>query len=201
MEEEYKPRGRGRPKKAPTKLCVRCNRVLPLTEFYVNRNWVEQRYRDAWCKDCVSRYCVDKDSLRLYCYENNRKWTDGLYDIAKRKSKYSLATNTDYINPKTSQKKKKEIAELAAVKQFFSLMNMTGFYGFVDNVNGEATEPPGAQTNDGIPEDKSFVPKVSPVKYNRKWRGHYTDEQIEMLEDIYAQYEEGFVLDNVSIRD
>ena len=73
--------GRGRPKKlqagqASTKLCIRCDRVLPLNKFNSNRLWTEQLYRDCWCRECAKRLCKTEDDLRVYCFENNRKWED-----------------------------------------------------------------------------------------------------------------------------
>lgn len=46
--------------KVASKLCIKCNRVLPLGKFYPNKSWQSQRYHDAWCKDCANRYCIDK---------------------------------------------------------------------------------------------------------------------------------------------
>lgn len=176
-----------------SKLCVRCNRVLPLADFYPNKEWRSQSYRDAWCRDCASRYCFDRESLKNYCYENNRRWEDSFYDSALKKAQYTLANNAEFINPKTSRKKKEEIEGRAAARQFFSLMNMSNFYGYVENIgsNHFPTEQNGDQSSTATEK----------LEYNRKWRGHFTQEQIDALEEIYAQYEEDFVLDNVNIRD
>ena len=72
----------------PSKLCVKCNRVLPLGDFYQNKDWVAQRYHDAWCKECAAQNCKDKESLERYCYENNRKWKDNFWDSAAKKAQY-----------------------------------------------------------------------------------------------------------------
>lgn len=184
-------------KKTPvaSKLCIRCNRALPLGEFYPNKAWANQRYRDAWCKECVTQYCHDKETLQQYCYENNRQWKDSYWDSALKKAQYVLATDADYLNPKTSAKKKKDIENRTATKQFFSLMNLGPFYYYVENVGDD-----GHFVLD-VDEKKEEEDKQPKQKYNRKWGGFFSDEQIEALEDIYAQYEEDFVLDNVNIRD
>ena len=62
------------------KLCIKCNRSLPLSEFYPNKKWAAQSYHDAWCKECAQRYCTDQESLKQYCFENNRKWEDSYWD-------------------------------------------------------------------------------------------------------------------------
>ena len=114
-----------------------------------------------------------------------------------KKAQYSLAVNAEYIDPRTSSKKRDEQAGRAAARSFFSIMNMGGFYGYVENVSDSldvsALEPEAKQDVADEAADK--------LVYNRKWRGRFTAEQIEALEDIYAQYEEDFVLDNVNIRD
>ena len=176
-----------------SKLCVRCNRVLPLGDFYPNKGWVDQRYHDAWCKDCAVRYCKDKETLKQYCYENNRQWKDSFWDSALKKAQYVIATDAEYISPKTGPKKRKEIENKAAVRQFFSLMNLIAFYSYTDNIG-----------KDGVfNDDRPIEDKESPSErtYNRKWGGRFTKEEIESLEETYSQYEEDFVLDNVNIRD
>lgn len=181
-----------------SKLCIRCNRVLPLSEFYSNREWRSQSYRDVWCRDCASKYCFDRESIKQYCYENNRRWEDTFYDSALKKAQYIQANNAEFIDPKTSRKKKDEIEGRAAARQFFSMMNMSGFYGYVENI-GEDGVYPGDE--ESATRERPAVESPEKLEYNRKWRGHFTKEQIEALEDIYAQYEEDFVLDNVNIRD
>ena len=39
------------------------------------------------------------------------------------------------------------------------------------------------------------------VDYNKRWRGYFTPEQIEVLEDIYAKYENDFDLSDASLQD
>lgn len=193
---ERSTKSRGKAKAVPSKLCIRCNRVLPLAEFHPHKDWQSQAYRDVWCKECATKYCFDKDSLRDYCYENNRKWNDSFYDSAMKKAQYFQATNAEYIDPKVSAKKKEEIAGRSAARQFFSMMNMKGFYGFVENIGEDGVYVPQQEERD----DASSPPPAK-AEYNRKWRGHFTQEQIDALEEIYDQYEEDFVLDNVNIRD
>lgn len=66
------------------------------------------------------------------------------------------------------------------------------FYYFIPNVGDEAKD---------VPDEKLSAIDPNKRSYNRKWGGFFTNEEIEALEDIYSQYEEDFVLDNVNIRD
>ena len=109
-----------RAKKVPSKLCLKCNRVLPLGDFYPNKKWTAQAYRDTWCKECATKYCKTQDQIKQYCYENNRAWKDGYWDSSLKKAQHLLATNADYIDPKTSSAKRKQLEEQMAAKQFFT---------------------------------------------------------------------------------
>jgi len=186
-----------RQSKVASKLCIRCNRVLPLGQFYPNRDWRSQQYRDAWCKDCVQKYAVDKESMERYCYENNRTWKDGFWDSAVKKAMYVLASNPEYLDPKASQKKRDKILNETAARQFFSFMNMNQFYSYVENVGDDGSF---AEEKDESASEKDETEAAKP-HYSKTWGGYYTDEQIELLNEKYAQYEEDFVLDNVNIRD
>lgn len=174
--------------KISSKLCLRCNRVLPLNQFYPNKKWAEHIYHDSWCKDCAARQCTSKEKLRKYFFENNRMWKEELWDKAQIKAINILAANEEYMKPQTDSKRKADILEKTTVRQVFCLMNLVQYYSFQDNVMGEAVE------NEEQREEKE-------VKYNAVWRGYFTDEQIAALEELYSQYEEDFVLDNVNIRD
>lgn len=177
-------------RKVPSKLCLRCNRILPLTDFYTNKGWRDQTYRDAWCKECVGKYCKDKETLRTYCFENNRKWEDSFWDSSMKKAQYYVSTDPEYLKT-TSPTKKDSIAKGAACRCFFSMMNMKGIYQFVNNIDAPDTQ---TDVDTGMPTEKT-------LQYSKKWRGRFTAEQIAELEATYANYEEDFVLDNENLRD
>lgn len=180
-----------------SKLCVRCNRVLPLGEFYPNKSWKAQRYHDAWCKECVGQFCKDVETLKQYCYDNNRQWKDSFWDSALKKAQYVLAADAEYINPKTSNKKKKEIEGRTAARQFFGMMNLVPIYGYVENVGED-----GVFVSDfKLDEDEEQIERQIKRTYNPKWGGNFSKDEIKYLEDVYSQYEEDFVLDNVNTRD
>lgn len=177
------------------KLCIRCNRALSLNSFYPNKAWISQRYHDVWCKDCAIQFCKDKETLKQYCFANNRQWKDSYWESAAKKAAYVLNTDAEYLNPNTSPGRKEDLANRVTCRMFFSMMNLVQFYGYVENIgiDGEVTPP--------MEEDSETTDGEQKLRYNATWRGFYTDAQIQSLEDTYAQYEEDFVLDNVSTRD
>lgn len=188
-----------RVRKVSSKLCVKCNQVYPLADFYSHKEWVSQGYHDAWCKSCVESYCIDKETLEQYCIQNNRRWDDSFWGSAQKKAQYVVASSPDYLNPKASAKKREEILSKTACKQFFSMMGMPNFYGYVDYVgeDGVYVDNFEKRINGEIVEDEPQAKMI----YDKVWRGYYTEEQIEILNAEYARYEDDFVLDNVNIRD
>ena len=172
------------------KLCIKCNRSLPLSEFYPNKKWAAQSYHDAWCKECAQRYCTDQESLKQYCFENNRKWEDSYWDSSYKKAQYYLSNNPLYVNPKTPTEKKKAIVDEATCRQFFTLMNMKSFYTYLDNV----------KTND-VFEAQKIEERDTKMEYSKVWRGYFTKDQIAILDATYEEYERDFDLGNVSVRD
>lgn len=176
-----------------SKLCAHCHQLLPLSDFYPNKQWKQQLYRDSWCRECALEYCTDKEKLQQYCYENNRLYRDTCWDGAEKKAQVQLASNPKYCDKHTPVAEKREILNRTIVKNYFSLMNLSNSYVFVDNMgDGEAkrTDHPSRKNN-----------KSEKMEYDKVWRGYYTPTQVESLNEIYARYEEDFVLDNINIQD
>lgn len=194
-----KTRAKKRPSRPVSKLCVKCGEVLQLGDFYSNKDWVTHSYRDAWCKECAAKHCVDKESMRQYCIQNNRKWMEACWERAADKAQYVVVNDPDYINPKSKQEKRDKILEKATASQYISMMNLAPYYYYTENMNenGMYTGDDSMELGEDDPEE---ITKKTPV-YSKVWRGTYTPEQIELLEEEYAQLEEDFVLDNASIRD
>lgn len=117
----------------PRKLCLKCGHVLPLGSFYQNREWREQSCRDAWCKSCIQKFCVNRETLREYCWYNNREWSDMNYEQARKKAGYLLANDAGYISRRLSEGEKTAAEEKAACRAFFSLMNLEGVYRYACN--------------------------------------------------------------------
>lgn len=176
-------------------MCLRCDTKHPLDDFYPNKLWVSQQYRDTWCKECIKKYVHTKEDLKRYLYENNRKLTEAGWAAAQKKSKYALSTNRKYLDPDTPQEDKDKIQEEEEVKAYFQIMNCSYAYEYEENmrVAGEISD------RDEV--NHEFTPEEDKPYYDKVWHGWFSPTQVEVLEEIYAQYEQDFVLDNVSIRD
>lgn len=184
---------KGTKNKASGKRCVRCNKTLPLDEFFPNKLWASQLYRDAWCKNCAKEFVHTREDVGKYCFENNRKLTDKGWDAARKKAQYLLSNNKKWIDPATPKEEMDRIEQEATAQAFFYVMNLSSIYEYEENLRvvGNTRETVVHEYAD--PEDKP--------RYDTTWRGWFTPTEITMLEDIYAQYEQDFILDNVNIRD
>lgn len=173
------------------KLCVRCGRVLPLSQFYANRDWKEQIYHDAWCKECFQKLVKTKDDLIQYCYENNRMWEDEMWETSQRAAYKNIIGDKQYSLPTTSSAIRQEIETRHTIKMFAALMNHKSIYHYVNNIKNDPPQPSG---DDEEEEKEELV-------YSDEWQGYYTKADIERLDKKYARYEEDFVLDNINIQD
>lgn len=114
-------------RKIVSKLCVKCGKVLPLDRFYGHKEWASQCFRDAWCKDCAGKHCVNKESAREYMWYNNRAWSDTYWDMAMKKSLYALASDEEYLLTRDEDKKLR-LQERMAGRYFFSIINLGSVY-------------------------------------------------------------------------
>ena len=104
------------------KRCIHCNKVWDVTEFMPNRAWGAQQNCDLYCRQCTKAMVVDKTSFRKYMWENNRMYTEAIWDTAKTKAKRVLANNVEYNRKSTSETRRTEIAEQVTATQALSVM-------------------------------------------------------------------------------
>lgn len=79
--------------KVPSKMCTRCGSIKSIDQFYSNRAWASQGFRDAWCKECVQSIAKNKEGMREYCWYNNRLFVEKMFDDCQQQAIYLLATN------------------------------------------------------------------------------------------------------------
>lgn len=180
-------------KKIASKLCIRCNRIMPLEKFSANKLWASQQYRDAWCTECSKQYCVDEETVKRYCFENNRKFIPKAWEAAKKKAQYDLANNKVWLNPMTSPEDKQREESLATARAFLVLKNNAYAYEYEENLHVAG------ETSDAVAHE--FTDEKDKPYFDVVWQGLFTPAQVEWMNQQYAQYEEGFVLDNVNMQD
>lgn len=121
--------------KVASKLCTKCSNALPLTEFYKNPQWGGQSFHDAWCRNCVKGHCKDRETLREYCWYNNRLWRDDMYEKSIKQAEYTLSSNADYL--KATPEKKQKMLDEQACSHFLGKMNLATVYSYCDNISEE----------------------------------------------------------------
>ena len=111
-----------------TKICSKCQKTRLLTEYYSNRDWVDQLGKDIWCKACVNK-CSTKDELREYFWANNREWKEKLWTNSRKKAELAANKNTTY--QKAFEETKKNILDRLTCQNVIKSMQVN--YTFVDN--------------------------------------------------------------------
>jgi hypothetical protein len=129
-------RGRSKKQAIPSKMCTKCREVKELNQFYGHKAWGAQSFCDAWCKACVQSHCCDMETLREYCWYNNRLWRDAHWEKASQAAVYKLSTDPAYI--KAGKAKRQEMENLATCTQFYRLMNLQAYYSFSPNIHEES---------------------------------------------------------------
>lgn len=180
-------------KKIASKLCIRCNRILPLEKFSANRLWASQQYRDAWCTECTRAFCVDEETVKRYCFENNRAFKEKAWEAARKKASYDLNNNKVWLNPMTPPEKKLQEETLAQARAFLVIKNNNYAYEYVENIHVVDS------TRDEVVHE--FTDPQNKPYYDKVWQGWFTPEQVEWMNEKYAQYAEDFVLDNINMQD
>lgn len=126
---------KSRKQKIISKLCVKCGKVLPLNQFYANKDWAAQSYHDIWCKECAAKCCVSKDGAREYCWYNNRLWSDSHWEMALKKAMYALSNDDEYL--RAHEEKRQDMEDRMAGRYIFSIINLSSVYRYSPNIDSD----------------------------------------------------------------
>lgn len=184
-------------KKPPTtKLCFHCHQVRNLSEFYSNRDWIEQAGKDVWCKKCISQIRT-KDDMRKYFYENNREWDEKIWENAKKKAELQANKNTVY--QKSSEDRQIVILEGLTCQQVPSVMQIK--YKYVDNSKDINSNTYEEAKEDGKIIDLPASKDPNIKTYSKEFNGNFKPAELEYLEEYYRGLENDFELSDTSLRD
>lgn len=188
---ESKPK---RVTKAPeTKLCLKCGRVRPISDFYANRDWEDQLGKDIWCKECVNR-CTTKDEVREYFWENHRNWDERVWQKAEERAEKLASNNTTY--QRANDDRRKVLLERLTCQQVPSVMAL--YYKYVENgEDGKAITYADAKATGQIVEDVDPDVKT----YSQEFNGYFKRNELTFLEEYYKGLEADFDLSDTNLRD
>lgn len=190
MPDTIAAKGKRIQKTQQTKLCLKCGKVKPVTDYYANRDWDEQLGKDIWCKECVNR-CANKDQIREYFWENHREWDDRIWQKAEERAEKMASTNATYL--KANDDRRKTILERLTCQQVPVMMSL--YYNFVNT--DDPTTYAEAKANGQIKEE--IDPDIK--KYSHKFNGYFKPSELEYLEEYYQGLEEDFDLSDTNLRD
>jgi hypothetical protein len=156
------------------RLCQRCHQKRNIArDFYMHRKFVAGRGLDLWCKECVSEYVYNEESLRIYLAANYRVFQPQLWQTAVNTAVEQLQNDKEYQLSQPTQRQ--NMLDAAAVKIYLRRMNQKQYYKVADDAPTDWAD---------IEGDSNGTPVESMKKtYNRKWHGYYTDAEIEYLDE------------------
>lgn len=169
-------------------MCQRCRKIKPATEFFANKGWEEQGGRDIYCRECTKELIVSKDTAREYFWENNRLWSDAIWDLAKKRAEYDLFTNQEYLDANTSKKRKREIYEQAVANRIPAVMNQTAVYRYSDNSDEFGNRIPyNPESLAGTVDGTETMKQDDEMVWSDEWGGMYTRRELKYLDDYFAR--------------
>ena len=185
-------------KKPPaTKLCLHCNQVRNLSEFYSNRDWLAQAGKDIWCKKCVSQIQT-KDEMREYFFENHRKWDEKIWENARKKAQHVAAQNEKFM--RLSDDMRESFLEKMTCEQVPPVMQL--HYEYIDNsqdININTYKE--AKEAGHVVEEESKAKDANVKTYNAFFNGDFKPAELEYLQNYYDELDEQFDLTDIAMRD
>jgi hypothetical protein len=178
-----------------TRLCLKCNQVKRLTDFYTNRDWIDQAGRDTWCKSCVGK-CKTKDEMREYFWENHREFTEEIWKAAQKKAKLEASKNENF--QKLQEDRRQIVLDTLTCQHVPSVMQGAQSYRYVDN-----SQDVNITSYEEAKEAGHIVETVDPnVKtWSHEFNGDFKPKELEFLQEYYSGLENDFELNDTSLRD
>jgi hypothetical protein len=121
------------------KLCHKCNKELPLKNFYVNRDNKNEMFKDCWCRDCFYNYVHDDVTLREYFHFNNRVFPEQRWIELFSSTKKEIEQSEEFKDCKDIDKINNAVFKKALI-QVARYMNLTNWYQFSDNLINKQKE-------------------------------------------------------------
>lgn len=187
------------------KRCLMCNQVKSVMDFSSNRGWIAQQNCDLYCKQCAKGIVHDKDTLRKYMWENNRLYSEPIWEAAYNRAKRRLINNVEYNRKSTTAKRKKELEDELTAQDALIVMNLPQYYRYNENADENGNlDPFDADSLRGMiveTEDGKEVMANDPPRYSKVWNGMFTQRELEYLDDYYEKLNDSFNLDDISAQD
>lgn len=189
-----------------TKICSECGQVLPLKDFYVNKQWEEQKGRDKWCTACAKRQCFTKEKQQRYLHENNRAFSPGLWQRCEKRVTTQLCADDRYVKASTEEKTRQMASAIS--QMYLRNCNMPAYYKYEEHDECSSVDEAVRQeaqriqrTIDTQPDLGDYDQEDEQSVYSMKFGGWFKKREIRWQEDYYARMAETFDLTDPNTHD
>ena len=166
--------------KTPKRKCPVCGASKELKDFYQNKEWVENDCRDKWCIDCF-KDLKTKAEFKQYFWENNREWSDDIWQKAEESAKKKLEATVQYKKGNDTRRKTLLARETAALMPNF----INHMYKYRPKTKDEAMMTYEDAVDAGLisPDKDNDDPNAK--EYSEFFNGYFTQRELEYLENYY----------------
>jgi hypothetical protein len=187
------------------KACTKCGEKKNIDDFYTNKEFEAEMYRDSWCKECSRGFAIDVPTLVEYCKNNKRLYHSGLYENSMQRAEATMMDRDDYKKCKDLVQQQYMLGT-QCIKYYFQGMNRSPYYDFLygDTTEEELTEN---YEKDVTPEQVEQVAEIGLAfdigkkTFNKNWHGYFTIGELAYLDEYYNGLARDFKLENQSYID
>lgn len=187
------------------KRCLMCNQVKSVMDFAPNRGWTSQQNCDLYCKQCAKGIVYDNETFRKYLWENNRLYSEAIWEAAWNKAKRRLNNLAEYNKKTLSAARRKELEDQYTAQEALVVMNLPQYYRYNENADENGNlDPFDADSLQGMiveTEDGKEVMANDPPRYSKVWNGMFTQRELDYLDNYYEKLNDSFNLDDISAQD
>jgi hypothetical protein len=182
------------------KTCKKCGKESAISDFYINKYWTEEFLRDAWCKKCVFKFVVDKETLMQYCNFNKRVFIESLWNNCVTRARNKLESNEKYHRISDLQKKN-NVYWTKVFSFYYQGMNRAPYHKFIDDLIQHDSNKLENQINEIPSESPGIELDYGKKQYSKVWCGFYTEGELAYLEDYFKGLQRDFKLENSAYLD
>ena len=172
-------------------MCSKCGKKKKIDSFYTNKMNKSQNGRDFWCKEDVHKFVKDKETLQVYCLDNQRVFSEELWSDCSIKTENKYSGNPEYNS--LSEEKRLEFAIQKTLNGYYSRQNQQQYYTFIFK-EGQFVEDDIENEDVEIEQEYDDSPDLNKKKYSVKWGGDFTIEDLEYLERQYKSAKDDYDL-------
>jgi len=161
--------------------CPVCGMSKELKDFYQNKDWAEEDCHDRWCSDCF-KSCKTKAEFKQYFWENNREWSEDIWQKAEEAARKKLEDTVQY--KKGNETRRKTLLDKETVAVMPKLINH--MYKYRPKKKSEENMSYEDAIDAGLmPPDKE-VNDPNAKEYSEFFNGYFTPREIEYLDNYYT---------------